>query len=143
MMNQFMVPQFIDVEDKIFGPITSRQFVIILVGGLLCFLSFKFADTSLFIVLLALIGGLTLIFAFATINGQPFHFFLLNILQTTRRPSRRAWNKFNTVAELKAIMKDNEPEKVEEKADLTKSASHTRIRDLSLMVNTGGYYKGE
>lgn len=138
-----MVPQFIDVEDKIFGPITSRQFVIILVGGLMCFLSFKFADTSLFIVLLALIGGLTLIFAFATINGQPFHFFLLNILQTTRRPSRRVWNKFNTDAELKAIMKDNEPEKVEEKFVNTKSASHTRIRDLSLTVNTGGYYKGE
>ncbi|KKS92044.1 MAG: hypothetical protein UV69_C0039G0006, partial [Parcubacteria group bacterium GW2011_GWE2_43_12] len=32
-MQQFVVPQFIDVEDKIIGPITVRQFIIIMVGG--------------------------------------------------------------------------------------------------------------
>lgn len=142
-MNQFMVPQFIDVEDKIFGPITTRQFIICLVGGLLCFISFKFADTTLFIVLLALIGGMTLVFAFAKINGQPFHFFLLNILQTIRRPSRRVWSKYRTDAELREFIKAGIPEEVEEKTAPVKNASHTRIRNLSLMVNTGGYYKGD
>ena len=30
---RFTVPQFIDVEDKIFGPLTTRQFLIMLVVG--------------------------------------------------------------------------------------------------------------
>lgn len=142
-MNQFMVPQFIDVEDKIFGPVTTRQFVICLMGGLFSFISFKFADTTLFIVLLILIGGLTLLFAFVKIGGQPFHFFLLNIMQTLRRPSRRVWHKFNTDFELKEFLREGLPEEAKEKIVSTKNASYNRIRDLSLMVNTGGYYKGE
>lgn len=138
-----MVPQFIDVEDKIFGPITSRQFVILLVGALGSFLAFKFADTTLFIVLLALIGGGSLILAFVKINGQPFHFFMLNILQNLTKPSRSVWNKYSTNTELHEFMKDALPEKLEDKTVVNKVANHTRIRDLSLMVNTGGYYKGE
>lgn len=138
-----MVPQFIEVEDKIFGPITSRQFVILLVGGLMIFISFKLADFSLFVLLLAAIGGSSLIFAFATINGQPFHFFLLNILQTTRRPSRRVWNKFASDAELKESIREGKIEVIAAKGPPPKTASHTKIRDLSLMVNTGGYYKGD
>jgi hypothetical protein len=138
-----MVPQFIEVEDKIFGPVTSRQFIILLVGGLMCFISYKLADFSLFVVLLAVIGGCSLIFAFATINGQPFHFFLLNILQTTRRPSRRVWNKYANDAELRESIREGKIQVVADKAPEQKTASHTKIRDLSLMVNTGGYYKGD
>ncbi len=39
-MQQFVVPQFIDVEDKILGPLTVRQFLIMLVSCLICFLGF-------------------------------------------------------------------------------------------------------
>lgn len=138
-----MVPQFLDVEDKIFGPITSRQFVILLVGALGSFIAFKAADTTLFIVLLALIGGGSLILAFVKINGQPFHFFMLNILQNIVKPSRSVWNKYSSDAELREFMKESLPEKIEDKTFINKTANHTRIRDLSLMVNTGGYYKGE
>ncbi len=141
-MNQFTVPQFIDVEDKIFGPITTRQFVILLVAGLLIFVSFKLADTALFILLLALIGGLALLLAFVKINGQSFHYFILNIFQTLRRPSRRVWNKVYTKTELNEFIAAGKVAEVEQKAPV-KSASPTRIRDLSLLVNTGGYYKPE
>lgn len=141
-MNQFTVPQFIDVEDKIFGPITTRQFVILLVAGLLIFVSFKLADTALFILLLSLIGGLALLLAFVKINGQSFHYFILNIFQTLRRPSRRVWNKVYTKTELNEFIAAGKVAEVEQKAPV-KSASPTRIRDLSLLVNTGGYYKPE
>lgn len=142
MPDQFVVPQFIDVEDKIFGPVTTRQFVILLVGGLFIFISFKIADTTLFIVLLALIGGLSLVLAFVRINGQAFHYFLLNIIQTLRRPSLRIWDKRYTKEELKYYMTAEEEEKVEQVKTVPK-ISYNRIRDLSLIVNTGGYYKPE
>lgn len=142
MPDQFVVPQFIDVEDKIFGPITTRQFVILLAGGLLIFISFKLADTALFIVLLALIGGLSLVLAFVRINGQAFHYFLLNIIQTLRRPSLRIWDKRYTKEELKYYMTVEEEERIE-RIRVVPKISYNRIRDLSLIVNTGGYYKPE
>jgi len=141
-LSQFTVPQFIDVEDKIFGPITTRQFVILLSAGLLIFIAFKIADTTLFIFLLAIIGSMALTLAFVKINGQPFHYFILNIFQTMRRPSRRVWNKVYTKAELKEFIEAGKVAEVEEKPAV-KTASAVRIRDLSLMVNTGGYYKPE
>jgi hypothetical protein len=142
MQTQFVVPQFIDVEDKIFGPVTARQFVILLVSGLILFLAFKLADFALFIFLLILIGGSSLIIAFVKINGQAFHYFLLNIIQTMRRPSLRIWNKTYTSADIKRL-RDESKMVVFEAAKPIKRYSYSRIRDLSLTVNTGGYYQAE
>lgn len=141
-MDQFVVPQFIDVEDKIFGPITTRQFVILLSAGLVLFVAFKLADITLFIFLAALIGGSALVLAFVKINGQPFHYFLLNIVQTVRRPSRRIWYKSFSNAELNELIKSGKVEMVEAVKEVPRM-SYNRIRDLSLIVNTGGYYKPE
>jgi hypothetical protein len=139
-MDQFVVPQFIDVEDKIFGPVTSRQFVILLVAGLILFIAFKLADFALFIFLLATLGSFALILAFVKINGQSFHYFILNLIQTVRRPSRRIWYKSDTKDELEELRKGEIVEVMEKVAEIPR-LSYSRIRDLSLAVNTGGYYK--
>lgn len=141
-MDQFVVPQFIDVEDKIFGPVTTRQFLILLVAGLFLFVAFKLADTSLFIFLLATVGGSALILAFVKINGQSFHYFLLNLFQTLRRPSRRIWYKMDTKEELEQLRKIERVE-LPEKVSVVPNLSYSRLRDLALSVNTGGYYKPE
>lgn len=141
-MDQFVVPQFIDVEDKIFGPVTSRQFVILLVAGLILFVVFKLADTALFIFMLATLGGFALVLAFVKINGQSFHYFILNLIQTLRRPSRRIWYKTDTKEELEELRKGGKIVVTEKVAEIPR-LSYNRIRDLSLAVNTGGYYKPE
>ncbi len=141
-MDQFVVPQFIDVEDKIFGPVTARQFIILLVAGLVLFIAYKLVDTTLFIFLLAIIGGSALVLAFVKINGQSFHYFLLNLIQTLRRPSRRIWYKSEDKAELEELRKGEKVVLIEKVAEVPR-LSYNRIRDLSLAVNTGGYYKPE
>lgn len=142
MPQQFVVPQFIDVEDKIFGPVTTRQFLILLAGGLTIFIVYRLADFSLFVLLTAIIGGLSLLFAFVKVKGQPFHYFLLNLMQTSRKPGLRIWNKVYPKEELEFLRKRGmeRPEEVEE---VVKEAKPKRIRDLSLIVNTGGYYRPE
>jgi hypothetical protein len=140
-MNQFTVPQFIDVEDKIFGPVTVRQFLIILASGLIHFIVYKLVDTGLFVVFLVVFGGFTIILAFAKINGQAFHYFLLNIFQTLRRPSLRIWNKQLTNEALNELRRPIKPEARPPAPE--KHVSASRIRDLSLQVNTGGYFKPE
>ncbi|MFA6105786.1 MAG: PrgI family protein [Patescibacteria group bacterium] len=145
-MQQFTVPQFIDVEDKIFGPVTARQFSIMIGAVGPIFLAYKLADFALFVFIAILIGGTAAMFAFVRINGQAFHYFVLNILQTLRRPSRRLWYKSYTNASLQDFL-NYEKQNVKDKLDAEdnkiekKVISNTRIRDLSLLVNTGGYFK--
>ncbi len=140
-MQQFVVPQFIDVEDKIFGPITTRQFLILLSASLLIFLAYKYADFSLFITVLVIVGSLALVFSFVKVNGQLFHYFLLNILQTVRKPSLRIWRKFYSKEELD-YFRNLEVEKIPEK-EIRKKVKSEHVRDLALIVNTGGFYKPE
>ena len=143
-MHQFTVPQFIDTEDKIIGPITTRQFVIITVGGLLVFLEYKTADFTLFL----LEGIISLVFiaafAFLKVNGMPFHYFLLNLMQTLVRPKTRVWRKEVTDAELQAAI--HAPVIVSQGVPTAAAhppVSKSRLQQLSLEVDTGGAYKVE
>ncbi len=140
-MQQFVVPQFIDVEDKIFGPITVRQFLILLAAGLFIFISYKLADFTLFIISSLFVGLIAILFAFVRINGQNFHYVILNIIQTLRHPSLRIWRKDYSDKELN-YLRNEEIEEVIVK-EVIKTARPERIRDLALIVNTGGFYRPE
>ena len=140
MPQQFVVPQFIDVEDKIFGPITTRQFIIVLVAGLVIFAAYRWGDFATFIAVLAFVGGFSLVLAFVKVNGQTFHYFLLNLIQTGRKPGLRVWHKWKDTEELNYLRKKG-IEQGEVEVPEVKRATGARMRDLSLIVNTGGYYK--
>ncbi|MFA5413171.1 MAG: PrgI family protein [Patescibacteria group bacterium] len=141
-MQQFVIPQFIDVEDKIIGPITTRQFIILLGVTIILFIAYKLLTFLYFLAFGIPVFGLGIVLAFIKVNGQPFHFFLLNLIQTMRRPKLRVWNKESTADELRQYLKKEEvkiipPRPVKERMVATKLA------ELSLIVNTGGVYKGE
>ena len=138
-MNQFVVPQFIDVEDKILGPITTRQFGIILVDLLLMFIVYKLADLALMLVINIplLIAGVVL--AFVKVNGMPFHYFMLNAVQTFRRSPKRVWNKELSDAEIIALSKVEAPPPPVAKV-YKEAPQSTRLNQLALVVNTGGVY---
>lgn len=143
-MEQFVVPQFIDVEDKIFGPLSVRQFVIFMVGCLLLFLEYRLADFALFILEGLPTLMVSLILAFAKVNGMPFHFFLVNFIQTLKRPRIRLWQKSISEAELRAEL--HHPVAVVQAP--TASAhkpvlSQSRLSELTLVVDTGGAYQPE
>jgi hypothetical protein len=70
---QFRVPQFIDMEDKIVGPLTLKQFAYILGAGGFSFLLWTFIPIKILAVILILpIGGLFLALAFIKVNNRPF-----------------------------------------------------------------------
>jgi hypothetical protein len=139
---KFVVPQGIDAEDKILGPITVRQFLLVLVAGFFAFLSYKFLDFGAFVISTIFTAGTCVIFAFVKINDQPFHYFVLNMLQTFKRPALRIWNKELETDELRAALK--EPPQAAPKMRFKKDAlSETKLAELSLIVNTGGVYNPE
>lgn len=141
-MQQFVVPQFIEVEDKIFGPITTRQFLILLFAAGIIFLGYRFGSLATLAFTIIVVGGLAVVFAFVKINGQTFHYFILNIIQTKRQPRKRIWQKGYTTEELN-ILRMRGIIEAKEATEPRKVAKRRRIRDLSLIVNTGGYYQGE
>lgn len=142
MPEKFIVPQFIDNEDKILGPITVRQFLILLAAALVLFIEYKILTTLYFVLAGLATAGLAGTFAFVKINGQPFHLFFLNALQTTIRPALRVWNKTLNDGELRMLMKQAAPPMATAPTARHRPTS-TRLRDLTLVVNTGGVYKPE
>ena len=139
-MQQFTVPQFIDVEDKIIGPITTRQFVIILAGSIFIAIFYKIFDFSLFIFASVLAFIFSMIFAFVKINGRPFHFFILNFVQTLKRANLRIWiNNANF-----ELATETEAPKIEKPINTkTMTPQSSRLDELSLVVDTQGVYKGD
>ncbi len=81
---QYQVPQFIDVEDKIFGPFTFKQFIYMVGGVALSYLIYRLIPSLIFsaipiLIVLALSGAL----AFYRINNRPF----INVLESAFRYS--------------------------------------------------------
>lgn len=138
-MQQFTVPQFIDVEDKIIGPLSVRQFIIMLVDFGLVFAAYKLFDFSLFLFSSIIIVVVGFVFAFIKINGAPFHYFLLNLLQTLKRNRLRVWNK---VVDNIEILPDIVPV-FQEAKDERPEVSSSHLSRLALVVDTRGYYSGE
>lgn len=140
-MQQFTVPQFIDVEAKIFGPITARQFIVLLAGVIVLAASYQLFDFALFLTAAILDFILTALVGFVKINGRPFRFFVLDLVQTSKKPKLRVWN--NAIKGMDYSNNEAEDLISEFSAPKVKRYSTTRLAELSLMVDTGGAYRGE
>jgi hypothetical protein len=75
---QFQVPQFIEVEDKIFGPLTFKQFIYVAGGAGAAYLLWRMLPLWLAGPLILSIGGLAAALAFLQWNGRPFILALEN-----------------------------------------------------------------
>lgn len=142
-MEQIIVPQFLDAEDKIFGPITVRQFIELMIAGMLCFVFYKIFDFTLFVVASLVVFFIALIIAFAKINGQNFHDFALNFIQTLKSPKLKVWRKRITTAELIAELKKPQGPKVSPPKAARQPLTSSHLSELALIIDTGGVYRGE
>jgi hypothetical protein len=70
---RYQVPQFIEVEDKIFGSITLKQFIYLTGGGGLSFVIYRFLP-SLFLsaIPIIIVLAFSLALAFFKVNNKPF-----------------------------------------------------------------------
>lgn len=69
---RYQVPQFIEVEDKIIGPFTVKQFVYLAGGSFMCFMAYTYVTFYIALILIAIIIPLSLALAFYKINNKPF-----------------------------------------------------------------------
>ena len=69
---RYQVPQFVEVEDKIFGSLTLKQFVYIGGGAGLAFIMYKMFPKFIAYPLMGGAVGLAIALAFVKINNRPF-----------------------------------------------------------------------
>jgi hypothetical protein len=104
-MQQYQVPQFIEVEDKIFGPLTLKQFIYIVGAAGLSFLIYRFIPYSFisFPIIFAVIA-LGLALAFYKVNNRSFIFMMESAFYYYIGSKLYIWKKKEKTPERKAVM---------------------------------------
>lgn len=69
---RFEVPQFIDVEDKIFGPLTFKQFIYLAGGGGLGYVFYRLLPFPFWVLVSGPIVVFALLLSFYKLNNRPF-----------------------------------------------------------------------
>ena len=134
---QFVVPQFIEVESKIIGPISVRQFIILLGTAGIMFIWYSLLSNIPFIVLSVITFAIGGTFAFARVNSQPFHQFALSLFQTLQRPKLSAWRReINQQVVVKMARKDKRDNTKKKPFVPKPEVSNAHIEELSLIVDT-------
>ena len=137
-MQQYNIPQFVDSEDKIFGPITIRQFAVlaigVVIGGFLWF--FLQPNVLVFVIAVApvVVGSIT--FAFIKINGQNFDIFLTNVVIYIIKPTLFLWSRDTdpTRSVIKTTIQKKKASFIRDKKDYSQS----RVEEVAWTLDTYG-----
>ena len=123
---QFQVPQFIDVEDQVVGPLTWRQFLYLAAGGGVLFILWFILVPLAWIVVAVFVGGLAAAAAFLKVGGRPFLPFLGSVLGFAVRARQYIWQQPAPAAR-------REPTKrpTPETPEASKPSAVSKIRELA------------
>lgn len=117
---QFQVPQFIDIEDKVIGPFTIKQFLYLLCAGVIIFILSKILNLFATIILAIPIISIAVALSFIKIGGQPFVVIIKNFIGFLKKPDFYVWKK--------PLGKNKLPEEIEERVEIIKRVpSKTKI----------------
>lgn len=130
---QFQVPQNIDLEDKIIGPLTLKQFIILVVGGMIDYIWYTLFDASLFILFFLPTTLLTLALVFAKVQDQPFPKFLGSLALFVLKPKILTWGK---TPPLKIV---EFQKKAKEQIVHPKQSTESQIQKLAVIIDTQGW----
>ncbi|MFA6082496.1 MAG: PrgI family protein [Patescibacteria group bacterium] len=90
---QYKVPQNIDKEDEIVGPLTLVQFSYLAIAFAIDFLAFKSLPLALSLIIILPLSVLAFALAFLKIQDRPMLTFLMAVLHFSRDDKARVWSK--------------------------------------------------
>ena len=92
---RFSVPQFIEIEDKIFGPLTWKQFLYVGGGFGLAIVLFLVAPFIVFLLIGFPAALLSAALAFYPVNNRPFSAFLESMVYYFSNQREYYWHQEN------------------------------------------------
>lgn len=130
---RYQVPQFIEVEDKIFGPLTLKQFIYLAGGGGLCLVYFTFLPIYLMILFALPTIALSLALAFYEINGRPFVVAIEHAFGYYTGGKLYLWKQ--KTPDVPVIQSKNASAPVQTGPIVAPKLSESRLKDLAWSLN--------
>ena len=134
---QYQVPQFIEIEDKIFGPLTFKQFLYVGGGAALGFIFWMMTPRIIAIVVGGPIVGFFMAAAFYKVNGRPFLMFIEGAIKYTLSSKLYIWRKTE-----KKIEKKQEESRPQNQMALPK-LSQSKLREISWGLDVQDRFDGK
>jgi hypothetical protein len=136
---QYKIPQNVDVEDKVVGPLTLRQFGVLLAAGFIVFFLYTILghDLLLFVAAAFPFVAIGLAFAFLRINERSMETFILAAGTTLFRPRKRIWKQVPDLRPLREA--PPAPVRPEEYRPPSAEEVHSKLEELSTIVDTRGW----
>lgn len=141
MPQAYKIPQNVDLEDKIFGPLTLKQFLIAMGAGTATFISFTLFYTALPILFWATTTVAWIVavaFIFVRPNDQPFSKFIFSFIWFATKPSRRAWKRIPSLGEV-TFRDESDVPKVTKRKEPSESEVRSKLQHLAHVVDTRGW----
>jgi len=114
-----IVPQYIDVEDKIAGPLTWKHLGWIFGGSGIMLIAFTFLDKMMFLMVAIPIGLITAALAFYKPNGIPFISFLGYGFTYLFQPKVYTWQRDVVIKTAKKNKEDIQIKTTSKKKEVT------------------------
>ena len=90
---RFQVPQFIEREARIVGPLTFKQFIYLGVPAAAAFFLYFTAPFFVFIFSTVVLLSIGFLFAFVSVGGRSFPTIFMNFLHFSIGPKTYIWKK--------------------------------------------------
>lgn len=137
-MQKFSIPQEVQREDRIFGPLTMRRLIILCIGGGLTYVIYLWLrpyGMSVWFTPIFLGSLITLALAFLELFGMRFEKLFLRFLEFVLIPRQRVWDKRNSgkvFFEYITSFGDQKPME-QKKTDLLQDAWHEKQQKLKVL----------
>lgn len=133
---QYQVPQFIDIEDRIIGPLTLKQFLYLAFAGAVLFVFFFLFKFFIWIIVSIPIVALALALAFLKINDRPFVYFLLAAIFYFIKPKLYVFGTIKVMPQT-VTSPEKPPESSFAKATEDKKITRSKLKELALNLDLG------
>lgn len=138
----FNVPQYIDVEDKIAGPLTAKQLLWMFGMGAALMILWGFLDKTTFFITAIPVAGIFAALAFYRPHGQPLIKFIFYFVAFMFQPKVYVWRRdFARKGKAKKI--EEIQEAPEDKKAKKEEILSENIGNLAKMLDSEGMERNE
>lgn len=133
---RYKVPQNIDMQDRIIGPLTMLQFMYAVIGGGFCYGIIMSGMPAILAYMIAIpIGLFVAAMIFLKINERPFLDFFLSVIEYSSSPKQRLWHHEDSADLRVEVYKP----KVDNKTPVTVAKNYSRqdIQKLAKEIDPG------
>jgi len=141
---QYKIPQNINIADKIVGPFSLKQLIIVAAGGGTSYVIFALASqfyelNILEYIIIAIPLLLSLAIALVKINNVTFTKFILLFLEFNIKPKKRLWDH-RGIAEISGPILQTKKEEPEKSGKTKKTVKKkVNLSDLSRLLDSKGF----